>query len=128
MTVLELDVAGPAAPPRSNGELVFAEPWEGRAFGLAMTLSGAGVLSYDDFRDALIARIGAWEASHPEGQTYSYYRCWLEALERVLDERSLVAGSDVTDRAAALSGRPAGHDHGDHHHDHRHDATEHDDS
>ena len=30
----ELDVDGPAAPPRSNGELVFAEPWEGRAFGL----------------------------------------------------------------------------------------------
>ncbi|MFD9651474.1 hypothetical protein [Streptomyces mirabilis] len=27
-----LDIEGPAAPPRSNGELVFAEPWESRAF------------------------------------------------------------------------------------------------
>ncbi len=117
MTVLELDVAGPAAPPRSNGELVFAQPWEGRAFGLAMTLSGSGVLSYDDFRVALIGRIRAWEATHTEGEKYFYYRCWLEALVRVLDEKSLVAASDVTERAAALSARPAGHDHGDHHHD-----------
>ena len=29
-----LDPAGPAAPPRDNGELVFAAPWEGQAFGV----------------------------------------------------------------------------------------------
>ena len=46
----ELDVDGPAAPPRSNGELVFGEPWEGRAFGLVMALVDSGRLSYEDFR------------------------------------------------------------------------------
>ena len=40
-----LDIEGPAAPPRSNGELVFAEPWESRAFGMAVTLYEAGVLT-----------------------------------------------------------------------------------
>ncbi|MFF3919955.1 hypothetical protein ACFYZB_42375 [Streptomyces sp. NPDC001852] len=30
-----LDTEGPAAPPRSNGELLFAEPWESRACGMA---------------------------------------------------------------------------------------------
>ena len=34
-----LDLAGPAAPPRDNGELVFAQPWESRAFGMAVTNS-----------------------------------------------------------------------------------------
>jgi hypothetical protein len=33
-----LDIEGPVAPPRSNGELVFAEPWESRAFAAALAL------------------------------------------------------------------------------------------
>jgi nitrile hydratase accessory protein len=120
--VHELDVAGPAAPPRTNGELVFAEPWEGRAFGLAMALTERGVVSYDAFRRALIARIAAWEADPPAGQPYRYYRCWLQALEQVLDTRALVTTVDVDTRTAALAERPAGHDHAhehgdqDHHH------------
>jgi len=64
---LPLDIEGPAAPPRANGELVFAEPWEGRAFGLTMALADRGVLSYDAFREVLITRIAAWEADHPVG-------------------------------------------------------------
>jgi hypothetical protein len=42
VTLLDLDVEGPAAPPRSNGELAFAAPWESRAFGLAMALHDGG--------------------------------------------------------------------------------------
>ncbi|MCW2726354.1 MAG: hypothetical protein JWN35_3275 [Frankiales bacterium] len=124
--LLELDVDGPGAPPRANGELVFAEPWEGRAFGIVMALVDQGVLSYDAFRAALIGRIAAWEAAPPEGEPYSYYRCWLQALEQVLDGAALVAGGEVDTRSAALAARPAGHDHrhdDDHdyphgHHDH----------
>src|SRR4051795_12460964 len=64
---LDLDVEGPAAPPRSNGELVFAEPWEGRAFGLTMALVHGGTISYETFRTALVERISAWEAAPPGG-------------------------------------------------------------
>ncbi len=117
-----LDVDGPAAPPRSNGELVFAEPWEGRAFGLVMALVDRGLVSYDDFRVALIGQISAWEAAPPAGQDWSYYRCWLQALEQVLADRALVTAVDLDARQAALAARPAGHDHrhGDHDHDHGH--------
>jgi nitrile hydratase accessory protein len=125
VTAVDLDVEGPAAPPRSNGELVFAEPWESRAFGLTMTLAEGGAFTWDEFRDHLITRIGAWEEDHPEGECYSYYRCWVEALERVLDARGLLPGEDVTSRAADLADRPAGwdhgHEHGDHGHGHGHD-------
>ena len=110
-TTVDLGVDGPAAPPRSNGELVFAEPWEGRAFGLVMVLVDRGVLSYDDFRRRLIAEIQAWEEGHPDGEGYSYYRCWLRALEAELEAQSLVLPGDLTDRVGALAGRPAGHDH-----------------
>jgi nitrile hydratase accessory protein len=124
--LLELDVDGPGAPPRSNGELVFAEPWEGRAFGIVMALTDQGVVSYDAFRVALIERIAAWEAAPPEGECYSYYRCWLQALEQVLDGKALVATAEVDTRSAALAARPAGHDHRhDDDHDHPHGHHDH---
>ena len=117
-----LDIEGIAAPPRSNGELVFAEPWEGRAFGLVMTLADSGVLPYDEFRVALCERITVWEAAPPAGETYSYYRCWLQALEQVLAQRDLVTTDDIIERAEQFAARPAGHDHGhDHGHGHDHD-------
>jgi len=123
--VAELDVEGPAAPPRANGELVFAEPWESRAFGLAMTLHGAGVFTWDEFRDQLIASIAGWESTAEPGDCYSYYRCWLTALESVLGDKGLVAPEALAERAEVLAQRPPGHDHGhehgDHDHDHDHD-------
>jgi len=118
----ELDLAGPAAPPRANGELVFEQPWQGRAFGLAMALTERGVVSYDAFRARLITRIAAWEADPPEGEPYSYYAQWLQALEDVLAAGSLVGTADVDARSREFAVRPAGHDHahehgdGDHHH------------
>jgi nitrile hydratase accessory protein len=108
---LALDVDGPAAPPRSNGELVFAEPWQGRAFGLTMALVDRGAISYPEFRERLIGRIACWEQAHPEGKDFSYYLCWLEALEQELAEQRLVVAGDLAARSAAFAVRPAGHDH-----------------
>lgn len=113
-----LAVDGPAAPPRANGELVFAEPWESRAFGMAVSLYEAGVFEWTRFQAALIRRIAAWERGHAEGECWSYYRHWLEALEDVMAET--VPATEVEARAVALAGRPAGHDHGDHPHPHPH--------
>lgn len=118
-----LDVAGTAAPPRSNGELVFAEPWESRAFGMAVTLADAGVFTWDEFRDALVARIAAWEADHAPGEDFHYYRCWLGALEDRLVAAGTLPGAAVAERSALLAERPSGHDHadgGDHDHGHGH--------
>lgn len=106
-----LDVEGPAAPPRANGELVFSEPWESRAFGLAVTLHAGGAFEWEDFRQALIAEIGRWEADHPDGEGWSYYGCWLSALERVLDTEGLVLGAETERRAAELAAHPAAPSH-----------------
>ena len=50
-----LDVDGPAAPPRTNGELAFAHPWERRLFGVTMALTQSA-FEYAHFRERLIAR------------------------------------------------------------------------
>jgi len=116
MTLLPLDIDGPAAPPRTNGELVFAAPWESRAFGLAMALHDGGLFEWEDFRRQLIAAVARAEAA---GGEFSYYRCWLEALQTLLDSSGVVDRASVDGRAAELACRPAGHDHR-HDHDHPH--------
>jgi nitrile hydratase accessory protein len=116
-----LDVEGAAAPPRSNGELVFAEPWESRAFGMALTLSDAGAFTWDAFRDRLIARIGAWEAERGvDDPSFRYYDHWLAALEDVLVGSGSLGTGDVEARSTELAERPAGHDHRDEGHGHGH--------
>ncbi len=128
---VRLDVDGLAAPPRSNGELVFGEPWQSRAFGMAMALTQAGTLDWEEFRQELIVQIAGWEQSAPPGETFNYYGCWLDALERVLVGRQLVAADAVHQLADEIAARPAGwdhdhdHDHSDHDHEHRHDHDDH---
>ena len=105
---LPIDVEGSAAPPRSNGELVFAEPWESRAFAMAVALSEAGVFTWREFQEALIARIGR---QHDTSAGWCYYEHWLGALEDVLARQDAAAADDVRARATQLAQRPAGHDH-----------------
>jgi nitrile hydratase accessory protein len=112
---VELDVDGLAAPPRSNGELVFAAPWQSRAFGMAMALTEAGAVDWEDFRQELITQIAGWEATAKPDECFSYYGCWLDALEHVLVTRDLLAAGAVRALAEEIAARPAGWDHG---HDH----------
>lgn len=83
---------GDAALPRKNGELVFAAPWEGRAFGLAVVLSDKGAYAWDEFRANLVEHI----ASGGE----NYYESWLDALESVLLSHGIVTNDEMTRRAA----------------------------
>jgi nitrile hydratase accessory protein len=116
---LPLDIEGPAAPPRSNGELVFSAPWESRAFGMAVSLSEAGVFTWPEFQAALIGRIRAWEEGPGKHEPWNYYRLWLAALEDVLVGLGAVSTDDVAARIRSLEQRPDGHDHrADHDHPH----------
>ena len=67
---------GDAAPPMVNGEPVFAEPWEGRAYGLALDLVEGRGLPWEAFRSRLIEAI-AQSTDRP------YFESWVIALERL---------------------------------------------
>jgi nitrile hydratase accessory protein len=112
------DMPGTTALPRRNGELVFHEPWESRAFGLAVTASEAGAYEWEEFRQGLIAEIGAWEAEHgrdhDEGGDWRYYERWLASFERLLAEKGLVSADELGRRMDELEHED------DHRHDHDH--------
>ena len=73
-------MTGDEALPRKNGELVFNEPWEGRAFGLAAALTEGGVYDWADFRDKLVE---VTAANEKHGEQTGYYQRWFRALERL---------------------------------------------
>jgi nitrile hydratase accessory protein len=102
---------GDAALPRKNGELVFAAPWEGRAFGLAVALNDRGLYDWDEFRDRLKANVAAGDAS---GDPSTYYERWLAALEALLLARGFVTRPELDDRIAELGSE-------EHDDDHEHD-------
>ena len=111
---VDLPIAGPTAPPRSNGEMVFDAPWESRLFGVTMALVEADRFSWTEFQRRLIAAVGRWEADHPDGEGYRYYERWAEALESLLDDLGIVDIETTDARARALAERPAGHDRSEH--------------
>ena len=117
--IAPLDIEGPTAPPRSNGELAFSEPWQSRAFGIAVSLHEAGAFTWPQFRTALATRIEAWQSAPAQDEPWNYYQLWLAALEDVLASLQVVSADEVTARAETLAQRPPGHDHRDDH-DHPH--------
>ena len=79
---------GDEAPlPRDNGEIVFEEPWQGRALGMAVVALDRLGVRWPEFRRHLASAIAARSASQDESRATAYYAAWLDALERLLAER-----------------------------------------
>jgi nitrile hydratase accessory protein len=110
-------MAGAEALPRSNGELVFEEPWQARAFGVAVGLVQEQDLDWEEFRGRLIDEIGSWEREHGVAASgaYGYYERWLAALERLVLETEMVSEAELEEEILHVEAADA------HHHDHAHD-------
>src|SRR4249920_1160746 len=89
----------PSGGPTRGGEPVFAEPWEGRAFALAVETVERLGLRWDAFRERLVAAIA-------EAPDRAYYESWLAALERLVLEQHAAEPDDLaTHRMQAASYR-----------------------
>lgn len=92
----------PDTPPRANGTLCFGQDWERTAFGVALALAKQGFFEWDDFRDELIAEIGAWEETHElTDPSWNYYEQFLTALEKAV----IKSGAMEPDEIALLTPR-----------------------
>ncbi len=97
----ELDLDGPAAPPRSNGELSFEHPWQGRLFATTMAACDADLIDYADFRDRLIAGIAERDRREPEAG--DYWSAWQDALEALMLDIGLVEPGEIDRQAIEFS-------------------------
>ena len=68
------------------GDQAFTQPWELRAFAMAVAAYEDGQYEWSEFQESLVGSIGSWERdSH--GEPWSYYQHWLTALEAVLAQK-----------------------------------------
>ena len=77
-------LAASAPLPRSNGELVFEEPWQGRALGMAVVALERAGIPWADFSRELAAAVVRHGYDPAEPAATAYYAAWLDALEATL--------------------------------------------
>jgi nitrile hydratase accessory protein len=88
-------MAGVAALPRQNGELVFDAPWQGRVLGMALAVVQQRGLDWDEFRRRLIAAIDA-DPARP------YYESWTAALTDLVVDLGAARTEELDARAARV--------------------------
>ena len=101
----ELAAALPDLPLDADGP-VFREPWEGQAFAMALALHRRGVFTASEWAAALGREIKRAQAAGDPDTGATYYRHWLNALERLVAEKNL-AGDDTLARYRAAWARAA---------------------
>ena len=110
---VEALVAGlPAGRP---GEDAFSQPWEIRAFAMAVAAYNNGQYEWSEFQLSLIESIRQWERDgrDPDAEPWSYYEHWLTALETVLAGSGLLSESMLDERTRQVLATPrdASHQH-----------------
>ncbi len=89
------NMGGDIALPRDNGELVFAAPWEGRAFGIAVALSELGRYEWREFSNRLAQEIAR---SNKDDTDSPYYERWLASLERIAIEKGYITANELASK------------------------------
>ena len=87
---------------------VFASPWQAQIFSLVVGLHQAGCFSWNEWAEALsreIAKDSNGDAddlqNHEEmDPSDSYYRRWMDALERILADKTILDSDEVRERVA----------------------------
>ena len=97
-------------PGDDADQLAFNEPWELRAFAVAVAAYHRGLYDWSEFQLALIGSIRRWEGD-PESAPWRYYERWLEALENVLSGTGVLTGSELDGQAAAVLATPRATNH-----------------
>ena len=70
--------------PRDTGGPVFREPWEAQAFAMTLALHARGLFTWPEWAATLGAEIKRAQAAGDPDTGETYYRHWLNALERIV--------------------------------------------
>ena len=89
------DLGDGLAVPRKNGELVFEAPWQGRVFGMALSLRQRSPYPWSEFRDHLEREIAG---AGPEDDGTRYYEHWLYTMEKNLIEKGVIDAKELEER------------------------------
>jgi nitrile hydratase accessory protein len=80
--------AVPSIPRDAQGP-VFREPWEAQAFAMALALHDRGLFTWPEWAATLGDEIKRAQAAGDPDTGETYYRHWLNALERIVAAKRL---------------------------------------
>lgn len=101
--------------PKDEEGVVFAAPWEAKAFALVVHLHQQGRFEWQEWVDALSGEVAADREREPHTP---YYELWLSAAEKLIGGKGLIAPERLAaERDALFAARAdAAHEHHDHDH------------
>lgn len=91
----------PDLPCDDSAAPVFRAPWEAQAFAMAVALHKQGLFTWPEWAAVLTAEIKAAQAAGDPDTGETYYRHWLNALERLAVEKGATTRTALDDKAAA---------------------------
>ncbi|MCW2720165.1 MAG: hypothetical protein QOG20_84 [Pseudonocardiales bacterium] len=96
-----------------GGDRAFNEPWELRAFAMAVAAYHSGQYEWSEFQLSLIDSIKKWEEAgvSENPAPWSYYEHWLEALETVLAGNGALSDAALDERTKAVLSTPKNANH-----------------
>ena len=96
-----------AAANEMAPEATFNEPWEARAFAIAVALCEAGRFRWAEFQQSLIEEIrSAEKAGCATSSGADYYHHWLGALTRLLHAKAIVGPAELDARVVTVGPPP----------------------
>jgi nitrile hydratase accessory protein len=86
---------------RGRSDPAFTEPWQARAFALAVLASRQGCFSWPEWTHALGRELQRASQSDSQSEGRCYFDCWLRALQSLLVGKNAVAQGELSERQRA---------------------------
>src|SRR6187455_3185378 len=81
--------------PRDEQGPLFREPWEAQAFAMALALHQRGLFTWPEWAATLSDEIKRAQAAGDPDTGETYYRHWLNTLERLVTEKGATDASTL---------------------------------
>src|SRR5918992_668989 len=75
--------------PRDDDGPIFREPWEAQAFAMTLALQERGLFTPAEWSEALGKEIKRAQAAGDPDTGETYYRHWMAALERLIEDKNV---------------------------------------
>lgn len=90
------------AESAGNGPgIEFAEPWQARAFAIAVIASQQGCFSWSEWTHSLGSELQRASGADPKAVEAAYFDCWLSALQSLLLAKGSVGQAELSERRRA---------------------------
>ena len=86
-------------------EKTFDEPWQAKAFAVVVNLHNKGAFGWDEWADTL--------AKELKGGEQDYYKCWVNALTKIVNQKNIVSEEMVEERVRVIKNAAKNTPHGE---------------